>query len=57
MYVKYVNIYVSQGTSVPAWLLRQLMLIFDHSATYAAVAAFFLVSPQSFRTQEVRQHL
>ena len=34
-------------------MLRQLLLIFDAAAAYAAVAAFFLLSPQSFRTQEV----
>jgi inosine-uridine nucleoside N-ribohydrolase len=36
------------GVSTPAWLLRALMLSFDMSVSYAAVAAFYRVHPECF---------
>ena len=36
------------GVSTPAWLLRALILSFDMSVSYAAVAAFYRVHPECF---------
>ena len=41
------------GVSTPAWLLRALMLAFDMSVSYAAVAAFHLVHPEYFKMEKV----
>jgi ribosylpyrimidine nucleosidase len=37
----------------PAWLLRTLLVAFDLSLSYAAVAAFQLVHPEYFRLEKV----
>ena len=36
----------------PAWLLRTLLVAFDLSLSYAAVAAFQLVHPEYFRLEK-----
>lgn len=42
-----------EGVSTPAWLLKSLMLAFDMSVSYAAVASFHLVHPEHFRLEKV----
>lgn len=41
------------GVSTPAWLLKSLMLAFDMSVSYAAVACFHLVQPEHFKLERV----
>ena len=42
-----------EAVSTPAWLLKSLILAFDMSVSYAAVAAFHLVHPEYFRLEKV----
>ena len=42
-----------EGPSSPAWLLRALMLAFDMSASYGAVACFHLLRPEHFALARV----
>lgn len=43
----------AEATSVSAWILQQLVLMFDLAPGYAAVAAFYVIRPEAFKTEQV----